>query len=532
MTKFTINPLFPALTQNPTPAPAATSPVTSPLPENSDVPPQQLNNVPGSGMANNLRNAFSKQIIDPDACKNVRNEICRMLTNGNFDLQTAKEKLSQLSLAEIDKPSFNGFTLASMATLHNENSLITLLASNGANFSAENEDGTSATMLKKVNLPPLFSEIFENLTQQQKEDELKSRIDILNNRQYLNNDPPFESMCHMHWHPRVKFKSFENDAYRERYFSQTAPERYASLVVEAKYLLDNYNAGKTDIKSGIGRSYLGYPEDLEKRSFNGTALHRLLSDQSPFSKIEHFSKLKLILALGIDVNSKDTIGSWTALQMLPFTRKPEEKIKLFLDAGADIHLTNDRGQQALHLAVWANQPGMTALLLEKGADPNLKDIDGNTSIHMGAQHSLGTSIFDAAGADFNVQNNRLETPLHLVAFRNGISTVKYLLDKGLDLNKTDFRGDTALHIAIQYRLEEMCYLLMNAGIDTTIVDRRGETAAVLAEAIHFWAGKSMLEDKVQYLANLEIEKAENAERSRIATAKANAALAANFHTRG
>ncbi|WP_425060073.1 hypothetical protein SCACP_07210 [Sporomusa carbonis] len=56
--------------------------------------------------------------------------------------------------------------------------------------------------------------------------------------------------------------------------------------------------------------------------------------------------------------------------------------KLLLDHGADSNVRDKEGQTALMKAVWNSHADVAAILLQKGADPRLKDINGNSIIAM------------------------------------------------------------------------------------------------------------------------------------------------------
>ena len=67
----------------------------------------------------------------------------------------------------------------------------------------------------------------------------------------------------------------------------------------------------------------------------------------------------------------------------------------------------------LHQAVSLNNFEMTKTLLDKGADTEAKDQDGNTAIF----HAIDSESFEMVkllierGADFEAQNTALSTPL-------------------------------------------------------------------------------------------------------------------------
>jgi ankyrin repeat protein len=68
-------------------------------------------------------------------------------------------------------------------------------------------------------------------------------------------------------------------------------------------------------------------------------------------------------------------------------------VRLLLEHGADPNLRNYDGVTALHNAVYENQLDIVALLLEAGADPNIKDRFGNTAYDL-AQRNENPNLID------------------------------------------------------------------------------------------------------------------------------------------
>lgn len=70
-----------------------------------------------------------------------------------------------------------------------------------------------------------------------------------------------------------------------------------------------------------------------------------------------------------------------------------ERVKLLLEAGADINKLNSIGVTPLIDAVHMNRPAMVAFLLDRGADPNVKDKRKGSALAM-AKHLNRNEIVD------------------------------------------------------------------------------------------------------------------------------------------
>ena len=97
-----------------------------------------------------------------------------------------------------------------------------------------------------------------------------------------------------------------------------------------------------------------------------------------------------------------------------------------------------------------NNADETKLLLDKGADPNVKD----------------------------VKNQR--TPLHWAARFGKSHCLKLLLDKNVNINEVDLWGMTPLHLAARDGHEECVKLLLDANADPIAVDNEKRTPLHLA----------------------------------------------------
>jgi len=117
-----------------------------------------------------------------------------------------------------------------------------------------------------------------------------------------------------------------------------------------------------------------------------------------------------------------------------------EAVKYLLKAGADLNSPskNSLGVTPLQSAVAGGHREITHLLLEAGANPNVREGDGNTPLHTAAFNGdieiVRNLIF--GGADLEAINLKKEKPLDL-AVKNGHNEVVVLLKAGIT---RQFRG--------------------------------------------------------------------------------------------
>lgn len=123
-------------------------------------------------------------------------------------------------------------------------------------------------------------------------------------------------------------------------------------------------------------------------------------------------------------------------------------------ANKKINNKNQFGDAALHS--FAGSKNMVDLLLDKGADPNIKNSEGKTPIILAATKKRLSSvkILHYAGADLKVTDNKGNNILaNLVkdhapdVGRDLSKEIKYFIKHGVDPNQKNFEGKSALDLA-------------------------------------------------------------------------------------
>jgi ankyrin repeat protein len=175
---------------------------------------------------------------------------------------------------------------------------------------------------------------------------------------------------------------------------------------------------------------------------------------------------------------------------------------------------NEDHRLPLHFAVLKNRPEMVELLLELGADPLARDGSGYPAAAYAAGPEVDRRVMEAirarggkpdllaaltledwaAATEVWRESPGLLAPggagfgaLHLMAKRNGVAAVRWLLDRGADPNARWPHWDaevTPLHLAASRGHGEVVRLLLEAGADPRIRDSKHDGDA-LGWARHF-----------------------------------------------
>jgi hypothetical protein len=186
--------------------------------------------------------------------------------------------------------------------------------------------------------------------------------------------------------------------------------------------------------------------------------------------------VQALLAAGADPNAPAPMRSYadTTSMMRPLQALVVEspsgdprdfgaKLRLLLDAGADLEATNDSGRTALVEAAVSKRPTAFDALLATGAQATALRINCgpdaahfNTVLHqlaVSSDVSLITRVLATRALDVDVRAGpaptwRRFTPLHMAAAGDAPRAVSVLLAGGASLTATDADGMTALQVAI------------------------------------------------------------------------------------
>ena len=190
-----------------------------------------------------------------------------------------------------------------------------------------------------------------------------------------------------------------------------------------------------------------------------------------------------------DADSRD--GSWLPLQYCARSLAGTEQERvataaLLLDHGAD-------PSSALDYACWADNGGIVALLLERGA--RLGDDDTVNHLACDGQVAILDVLLRHDAVDMNGTRNTDHhggyNPLGCAVNMRSLRGVTWFLDHGCDPNHVQSKnGETALHVAVNSGAGvPLVRLLVDRGVNVDQRDAAGHTALDLARA----KGKAKLE---------------------------------------
>ena len=156
-------------------------------------------------------------------------------------------------------------------------------------------------------------------------------------------------------------------------------------------------------------------------------------------------------------------------------------VKQELEKGADANSKDADGDYALMLSAVYGSVDMMEVLLDKGANPNLKNTDGETAL-MWAAHDLDKmKLLLRKGADVNARAATGNTPLLIASVGSQqLTAIRYLVDNGADPLAKNKRGENALMRAALFGDTATISYLLAQGLPIDDMDTTKATALLNA----------------------------------------------------
>ena len=179
--------------------------------------------------------------------------------------------------------------------------------------------------------------------------------------------------------------------------------------------------------------------------------------------------------------------------------RPQE-VTALINRGADVNAQLRDGTTPLAMAIHYEDLRVMSVLLDQGADTELKDLDGKTVLHAAVEKAHSVVVVRQLlrhGADAGAVSRDGSTPLMRAAGRGRPGVVDLLLADDADPNAQRSDGWTALMIAVARSDAKTVGALLAGRADVALEARDGQTARSLAAASRNAEIQRLLNDKVR-----------------------------------
>ena len=178
-------------------------------------------------------------------------------------------------------------------------------------------------------------------------------------------------------------------------------------------------------------------------------------------------------------------------KLLQLNKLNWDNVELLIERGADINLKDRRGKNAFMLLL-KHHTSVEALnlFISKGGDINVKDNRGRNLLMKAVQKPKNCKILKALidlGLEVNSRDNKGNTPL-LIASRIFFNTevMDFLLDRGADVDAKDKNGVTSLMVAsTMLSNSNSVKCLLKWGADVNAKDSQGKSPLIWASSTEF-----------------------------------------------
>lgn len=163
----------------------------------------------------------------------------------------------------------------------------------------------------------------------------------------------------------------------------------------------------------------------------------------------------------------------------------EQALRAVQESASNLAFLNSQNhlkQTPLHLAVITEQPQVLRGLLKAGCDPEMRDFQGNSALHLacerGSLRAVGLLTQHCHKAQLQALlrtvNYSGRTCLHVAALHGFLAIVEQLVSLGADINAPEpCNGRTALHLAVDLQNADLVSELVRLGADVNSVTYQG-----------------------------------------------------------
>ena len=184
-------------------------------------------------------------------------------------------------------------------------------------------------------------------------------------------------------------------------------------------------------------------------------------------------------SFGIEDSKKVHLRNWNSSFRIALISNDDEKIKSLFAPGTVPDVGTIQRIPALREAAYYGSVTGTLLLLEAGADPNRKNVEGAAPIHVATLegHNRVLKALLRVGANPDAQLKDGVAPLHMAVMcagtGGGLTVLTTLIKVGANPNIQDLQGKTPMHLAVNHGWLDVAEFLKDCGANPETKDKSG-----------------------------------------------------------
>ena len=182
----------------------------------------------------------------------------------------------------------------------------------------------------------------------------------------------------------------------------------------------------------------------------------------------HIECLRALLELGAEVEPRDKFGFTPFLRAVHCGH--QACISILLDNGADVNAVSLEGCNAVELALSNQQKAMASFLIGTGYFEQAMSI--HTAVTSGTSSQVAL-VLDTQPSLLNDKDSERQLPIHRAARAGKDDAVSVLLQRGADVESADDQGNTALMYAACYNQKQAARILLQNGAKIRAVNKQG-----------------------------------------------------------
>ena len=266
--------------------------------------------------------------------------------------------------------------------------------------------------------------------------------------------------------------------------------RTPAYILAKEYSVSGYKDEPDSDEESLARAVEEYfsVESLEMLNSLGTsAAHEAVRGN-------HFLMLSVMLKKGVNVNiTEDSPGvAGNTLLHTACEYCLPGIVRILMEAGADDTLMNVKEETAAHIAVSETAGALNvsnddkAEIIRALNHVDIPGKDGMTPLMLAQEYQMHASdiltpVLIEKGADVNRTNNEGDTALLLhTRWSCDRAVIKAMIKAGYHINTRNAEGNTVLHFAVKNRSDEMAVYLIKKGADYNIANEEQVTPLQMA----------------------------------------------------